>query len=239
MVRQSQPHILLTRPQAQSARFEKDLGLPAVISPLMMPEFLTPPPPSGHFAAVVLTSETGVEAARRISAAGQHLPLTVFCVGRRTANAAAQLGLSPALIGVNLADLAAQIAAAGPVGRLLILRPEDSAGELDEMLVSARIETVSQIVYRQKPCPLTDQAIEILRGKQMVFLPLFSPRSARLFAAEYRRVGGTAPICCIAISAETADAFDLPTRQLQISRQPNGEAMRLAVLELLQDSLGS
>ncbi|MDZ4312232.1 MAG: uroporphyrinogen-III synthase, partial [Cypionkella sp.] len=66
MARQSHPTILLTRPDAQSQRFARQIG-GAVISPLMRPEFLTPPLPAGDFAAVVLTSETGAAAAGRIS----------------------------------------------------------------------------------------------------------------------------------------------------------------------------
>ena len=115
MARQSQPTILLTRPLAQSQRFAAMVG-GAVIAPLMVPEFLSPPLPTRDFAAVVLTSETGVEAARRISAAGAPLPKRAFCVGDRTAKAAqaalAGSGLVVALIAMlaGIGQPAAQVA---------------------------------------------------------------------------------------------------------------------------------
>lgn len=239
MVRQSQPIILLTRPQAQSERFAAELGLPALISPLMAAEFLTPPHMTGHFAAVVLTSETGVEAAQRISMTGQAMPLAAYCVGRRTADAAEVAGFTVLTVASNMAALSEQVLANPPQGVLLILRAEDSAGDLENITKSAGIETVSAITYRQKACLLSPQAEAVLSRIDPVLVPLFSPRSAQLFAAEYRRIGAKAPLLCVAISQATADAFDMASQEIRIARKPNGPSMRCEVLDLLKDRLGS
>lgn len=239
MIRQSQANILLTRPQDQSERFAQDLGLPVVISPLMAPDFLTPPQVAGHFAAVVLSSETGVEAARRISALGQALPDAACCVGRRTAAAAEHAGFSVVMVEPNMAALVQHITAIPPQGRLLILRPEDSTADTEVSLNSAGVETVSLIIYRQKQVELNALATQLLHQDAPVVVPLFSPRSARLFAEEYRRIKGRAPLYCVAISPATAAAFDLAPQEMRIASKPNGARMCIAVQELLKDRLGS
>lgn len=237
MARQSQPTILLTRPLAQSERFADQIG-GAVISPLMRPEFLSPPVPAGEFAAIILTSETGAEAAGRISAAGAVLPKRAFCVGNRTAEAARALGFDAQSAMGAADDLLALINAAAPVGRLLLLRGQDSAGDLERRLISAGKEAVSVIVYHQIAQNLNDEAATLLHGSAPVILPIFSPRSAKLMAAELRRVAATAPICLAALSPAVAEAFDFPTSLREIALRPDGAAMIRAV-EALRVSLAS
>jgi uroporphyrinogen-III synthase len=231
MTRQSHPTILLTRPLAQSQRFADQIG-GALISPLMRPEFLSPMLPSGDFTAIVLTSETGAEAAGRISAAGIALPKRAFCVGNRTAEAAraARFDTSSAVGAVD--DLLAYILAAAPVGRLLLLRGQDSVGDLEQRLISAGIETVSQIIYRQIAQSLTDGARAVLQDPRPVILPIFSPRSARLLAAELRRIAAKAPIWLAALSPAVAEGFDFPTVYTEIATRPDSAAMLQAVQAL-------
>lgn len=209
MARQSHPTILLTRPDAQSQRFARQIG-GAVISPLMRPEFLAPPLPAGDFAAVVLTSETGAAAAGRISAAGIALPKRAFCVGDRTAEAAQALGFDASSAGGDANDLLAQIASVAPVGCLLLLQGQDTAGDLKNRLISAGIETVSVITYRQIAQHLSDEAILLLQGSAPVILPVFSARSAVLLVAELRRTAAKAPLQLAALSPAVAEAFDFP-----------------------------
>ena len=231
MARQSHPVILLTRPLAQSQRFAAQIG-GALISPLMRPEFLSPGLPPGDFAAVVLTSETGAEAAGRISAAGGVLPNRAFCVGNRTADAARALDFEASSAGGAADDLLAHIIAAAPVGRLLLLRGQDNVGDLAEKLVSAQIETVSLITYRQIAQSLSDEAVAVLHGPVPVIVPIFSPRSARFLAAELRRVASKAPIWLAALSPAVAEAFDFPTVFTGIATRPDAAAMLRAVQAL-------
>ena len=231
MTRQSHPTILLTRPLAQSQRFADQIG-GALISPLMRPEFLSPMLPSGDFTAIALTSETGAEAAGRISAAGIALPKRAFCVGNRTAEAARAAGFDASSAAGAADDLLAHIISAALVGRLLLLRGQDSVGDLEQRLISARIETVSQIIYRQIGQSLSDEAIAVLQAPSPVILPIFSPRSARIFAAELRRVAAKAPIWLAALSPAVAEAFNFPTVYTEIATRPDSAAMLQAVQAL-------
>lgn len=238
MVRQSHPTILLTRPLAQSQRFADQLG-GAVISPLMLPEFLHTTLPAGDFVAVILTSETGAEAARRISATGAALPALAYCVGRRTAQVAQSVGFQTLSADGDANALLALIKVRHSTGKLLLLRPEDAAGDLANSLIFAGIETVSVIAYRQKPQSLNAEATALLQGDAPVILPVFSPRSARLLAGEIRRVHGTAPLWLAALSPAVAQAFDLPTRLIQIAARPEASAMLDVVLAMQRRGIGS
>ena len=224
MVRQSQPVILLTRPLTQSQRFADQVG-GAVIAPLMATEFLSATVPPGDFAGVILTSETGVEAARRISAAGFRLPQRAFCVGNATAAAARRAGFAASSAAGNAGDLLAHIITAAPQGRLLLLCAQDSAGDLQKRLILAGIETVSVVVYRQNAKPLTPEAAALLHGAAPVILPIFSPRSARLLVTELRRIAATAPLWVVALSPAVAEVFDFPAELAKIAAQPDADAM--------------
>jgi uroporphyrinogen-III synthase len=181
---------------------------------------------------VVLTSETGAEAAGRISATGVALPKLAFCVGNRTAEAARAQGFTAHSAMGAANDLLALILAAAPAGPLMLLRGEDSAGDLKNRLISAGLETVSVIVYRQIAQNLGDEAIALLQCAAPVILPIFSPRSARLMAAELRRVAATAPIWLAAFSPAVAEAFDFPTASTEIATRPDSAAMIRAVQAL-------
>ncbi|GLS86216.1 uroporphyrinogen III methyltransferase [Cypionkella aquatica] len=233
MARQSHPTILLTRPAQQSQRFAAQIG-GAVISPLMRPEFSTPHLPREDFSAIVLTSETGAEAAGRISATGAPLPKRAFCVGNRTADAAQKLGFEASSAAGDADDLLAHILRAQPAGQVLLLRGQDSAGDLQNRLVLAGIPTVSLVIYRQIALQLNDEAITILQGAAPVILPVFSPRSARILAAELRRIAAVAPIWLAALSAAVADGFDFPTVRTEIALRPDSAAMRAAIDALLR-----
>lgn len=219
---------------AQSQRFADQIEQTggALISPLMQPAFLSPPLPPGDFAAVVLTSETGAEAAGRISATGQALPKRAFCVGNRTAEVARARGFKASSAAGNADDLLAHIIAAAPAGRLLLLRGHDSVGDLKQRMVLAGIETVSLIIYRQIAQSLSDAAIAMLQYPRPVILPVFSPRSATLLAEELRRVAAKAPIWLAALSPAVAEAFDFPTVYTEIAARPDSAAMLLAVQAL-------
>ncbi|MDB5666015.1 uroporphyrinogen-III synthase [Cypionkella sp.] len=225
MARQSQPTVLLTRPLAQSQRFARDIG-GALISPLMQPKFLTPAWPAGDFAAVIFTSETGVEAARRISVSGIALPTRAFCVGDRTAAAARSAGFDAKSAAGSVKDLSAYIQRAESSGTMLILRAQDSAGNLAEDLFSAGIETVSVVAYKQQRLPLSTEAVDLLRAEEPVIVPVFSPRSAKLLTAELSRIKAKAPIWLAALSGAVSEAFQFPTERKLVAVRPDGVSMR-------------
>jgi uroporphyrinogen-III synthase len=229
MLRQSHPTYLLTRPAQASARFARDLVGRVVISPLMEPEFLSPEIPKLAFSAVVFTSETGVKAAQTM---GVKLPSRAYCVGKRTSAAALALGCEAVSADGDVEALADVVMAGESKGPILIFRPETVAGNLQKRLQDAGLEVNAVVAYRQRSLPLTLEAMQLLTADKPVFLPLFSPRSAKLFCGEFRRIGGLAPLFIAAISPAVIAELDIPAQDVQVADRPNAEAMLRALAEM-------
>jgi uroporphyrinogen-III synthase len=239
MARQSRaPVVLLTRPALQSQRFAQALQarLPSVqvmMSPLMQTEWLHPPLPALAFGALILTSETGAEAAGRLWATGTPLPETAFCVGPRTADTARAAGFQAISADGDVHALAALIRAANPQSPLLHIRGEDVAGNLSKILENSGITTHSAILYAQRPCPLSPAAFTLLQAESPVLVPLFSPRSAQILA-QALPPDTKAPLWIVAISPAAATAAQaLTPAQLTVAPHPDGGNMLHTVIQML------
>ena len=239
MARQSRaPVVLLTRPAPQSQRFAQALqarlsSVQVVVSPLMQTEWLHPPLPDRPFHALILTSETGAEAAGRLRATGTPLPETAFCVGPRTTDTARAAGFAAISADGDVHALAALIRAAHPQGPLLHIRGEDVAGNLAETLTNGGIETHSAILYAQRPCPLSPAALTLLQGDGPVLVPLFSPRSAQILA-QALPADAKAPLWIVAISpAAATSAQALAPARLTVAPHPDGGNMLQTVIQML------
>lgn len=238
MARQSRaPTLLLTRPAAQSQRFAVEVraalgSLPIVISPLMRAEDVHPTLPDLPFRAVILTSETGAEAAGRL--AGNHpLPSLAYCVGERTAKAARQAGFDARSAKGDALALIALIQAEKPEGPLLHLRGEVSAGEIAKTLTKGGIETHSAVIYAQSPCPLSAEAVALFHEDGPIVIPIFSPRSATLLANGLPATP-RAPLWVAAISpAAAAAATALGPARIVTAAAPDSGNMLHAVAALL------
>jgi uroporphyrinogen-III synthase len=226
-VTETRPIILLTRPQAQSqdlaARLRERINVPILVSPILdiapVPFTLTVTP-----RYLILTSAHAAEAARAAGLTG----LPAFCVGDRTAEAAAQAGLFPRSAGGDAGALLALLEDAAPEGPGLYLRGRHAASELATQLTQAGLDTYSVIAYDQLPRPLSPTARSALRGTAPVILPVFSPRSAQLLATEAE--GATAPLDLIPISANAAAAWKGGFASLTIAAAPDGPAMEHAIV---------
>lgn len=232
------PAVLLTRPAALSQRFARALSdrfgdrVKPLLSPLMEPVFHRPDLPAMPFMAVIFTSETAVEAARRLRLGGQTLPATAYCVGHRTARAASAAGFAATSADGDARTLASLIIAAAPPGPMLYLHGRDTRGDLAGKLISAGIETVSALVYQQDTLPLSPDALARMAQPVPILVPLFSPRSADLLAASLPAV--TAPLYLAAISPAVArHAAPIPHQRLHVAARPDAEAM----LDTLEDLL--
>ncbi len=228
------PRILLTRPLAQSQRFARDLRravpmpLRITISPLMTPVLMPDAVPMDHVAALIFTSETGVQA---YAAQKLRIAPMAFCVGDRTARAARDLGLGVISADGDAEALIALIRSQPPAGPLLHLRGKDARGDIAPRLTAAGVQTGAAIIYDQQPCPLTPAARRLLRGKTPVIVPLFSPRSARLFVASGEPV---APLRIVALSRAVADAVDpVFATEVVIAQHPTSDAVLAAIREWL------
>lgn len=238
------PTVLLTRPAAQSQRFAAALAdrfgadFRVVIAPLMAPRFLSPALPT-KATALILTSETGAEAARRMKDKLPHLAENLaYCTGDRTAAAAEAAGFraisaqgdAEALIALILS----QRKTAGEELPLLHLRGEDSRGNVAARLLAAGVACTEVVVYRQEEQPLSPEALALLAQPAPLIVPLFSPRSARLFAAAAR--AAAAPLSLAAISpAAAAMAEALAPARLITAARPDAAAMLDAVTLLIRD----
>lgn len=230
--------LLLTRPEVQGADFANALArrfgsqLHLIKTPLLAPRFYAPPLPAGPFAALILTSKTGVTAYLRLGDVTKDLPKDAYCVGESTATAAREAGLNAVRVAPDAKDLIREIIAQTPAGRLLHLRGRDARGDVAENLKNAGIDTNTAVLYAQEEHPLTDQATAVLRLKSPVLVPLFSPRTASIFSSEVARVRGVSPLFIIAMSGEIAlEAARLST-QIKVTARPDATAM-LATLALI------
>lgn len=238
MVKQSlQPahSVLVTRPEGQGQAFARKVkerfgtGVRVVISPLMAPLFLAPDLPRGDFAGVIFTSATGVAAAGRL---WPDLPRRAFCVGRKTAEAARDAGFQAVSADGDAGDLLALILADPPEGALLHLRGAESAGDLAGRLTAAGVRTEALVIYRQEPQALGDEALTLLRASAPVILPIFSPRSAVLFAKALP-TDARAGLFIAALSPAVAAATSIAHVRLVTAARPDADAMLDALADLI------
>ena len=233
--------ILLTRPQAQGLAFARQVTdrfgdrLRIILSPLMAPRFLQPTLPEGPVSALIITSQTGVQALARLGALTKTLPRHVFCVGTQTAQSLRDLGFQPVGVAPDAARLIDVIKHQKPVGRLLCLQGRDVRGNIAESLISAGIDTVSAIIYAQEAQALSREATAILQTASPVIAPLFSPRSARIFSAELARLHSVSPLFAAVISGETAIALSAPTQQIRVAVTPDAASMLDQIALLMTD----
>ena len=246
MVTQSHAHpipLLLTRPEPQSAEFAQEMSarfgnqLALIKTPLLAPEFYAPPLPDGPFSALIITSKTGVAAYLKLGMSAQILPKVVYCVGDSTAMEAFRAGLQPVCTATDSRALIRDILAQRPSGRLLHLRGRDARGDIAESLSNNGTDTKMVIVYAQERQSLTGQAEQVLRAGDPVLVPLFSARTASIFASEMVRVGGISPLYLAAISDDVAlEAGAIPA-QVKVALRPDAGAMHDAVALLMAELL--
>lgn len=235
MARQSAIPVLITRPEPQASRLAQEIaalcGTAAqpVLTPLMQAVFLSPQLPPGPHSALVLTSETGAEAAARLRAAGAALPHRALCVGDRTAAVAEGFGFAALSAKGAVEDLAAVIRDTAEPGPLLYLHGEDKAGDLAQLLGPDGPAVDSAVVYDQRPAPPSAEALAALAAPGPVIVPLYSPRSTRLFVAALPAVVA-ATIHPVGISVKAIQPLSEALRAVStLAERPDGEAMLRAI----------
>ncbi len=222
----------MTRPETDSlcfaddfmARFGRDW--PIVISPLLKIVILAPTIPAAE--AVVFTSANAVAPFAALSPAGGR---RAYCVGARTARAAAEAGFLPVTGPGDAAGLVPLIGAAAR-GPLIYARGRHVVSNLAETLNLAGIETFEAIVYDQVQQHLTGAARRALAAPAGGVVPLFSARTARLFVAEVK--GSDATMRIAAISAAVAEpCHDLEVAQLEVALTPDSAGVMAALARLI------
>jgi uroporphyrinogen-III synthase len=222
------PTLLLTRPEAQSRGLARRLaaripaGVPILVSPILeiVPGEIDLPAAPGF---LILTSVHGAAAAGGL---GALKGLTAWCVGDRTAEAARAAGLAARSAGGTAEDLLACLVQARPAGLGLYLHGRHVATDLAAALARAGIETYSAVAYDQVARPLSAEARACLARPGTVILPIYSPRSARILAAETERAVALREV--VAISRPVADAWS--GGPVTVAAAPDGPAMEDATV---------
>ncbi len=230
------PTILLTRPDPSATQFAALLcdriteNVPVVSSPLLEIVYQGQLPNLSPFEGMIFTSRHGV------AAFVQHAkPFAGVCyaVGDATAMAAQRAGLRVLSAGGDAQALIGRILADGHTGPMLHVRGKHSQGDIALHLSQAGCPTQEAIVYAQQEQSLTPEAKTVLNREKPVVLPLFSPRTARIFYKQHQQ---GAPLFIAAMSENVAKiARQFPHQQIAIARQPDKNAM-LAAIEGLLDA---
>jgi uroporphyrinogen-III synthase len=215
--------------------------LRVLIAPLVeiVPQPLAVDP--APYAGLIFTSENGVRClGPRPALRGR----PAWCVGPRTAAAAAEAGYAVQQLAEDGGDAEALIRslrAARPALPLLHLRGAQAVTDLAGRLSAEGLACAEAVVYAQKEVPPSPEALAALSGADAVLLPLFSPASARRAAAMLRTSGAVAPGVAVAISEAAAARWraglgEAGARgwQVVVASRPDGEGMLEALREAMR-----
>lgn len=225
---------LLTRPREDSEALAAALsarGHESIIAPVMEVRFRAGLPIAlDRIQAVMATSANGV---RALAARSTGRDITLYAVGPQTAEAAAAAGFGPVVSAEgDSAALAELVAAkADPAGGpLLHAAGAETAGRLVQSLQSRGFTTQVIVLYDAVPATsLPDEALNALSAAAIEGVLLFSPRTARTFAAlvaAAKLEQACAGIDAFCISAATAAALaPLSFARVVVASVPNQTAM--------------
>lgn len=186
--------LILTRPLRQSQAFAAALAeaLPDRFTVLCAP-LIAIAPLAGEIdlaglQGLVFSSANGVE---QFAARTAERGLVAWCVGEMTAAAARAAGFEARSADGDVGDLAALVIAGHRpgAGAFLHVRGRHAAGDLLGMLAAAGVPARAAEIYDQSPRRIEGAAAALLAGGGPAAVALFSPRTARLFAAQARDEG--------------------------------------------------
>lgn len=220
------PTLVLTRPEPQSRVLAEIFQAQAntIIAPVLEIVASEPPPDLTPYSGVVLTSANALAFLPALR--GKR----AYCVGSRTAQAAHARGAQVCQVAKNADDLVAHFDGAGP---LIHMRGEHARGDVAKRLNSAGIETVEKVIYRQLARAISPPAKAAIESDEIVVLPLYSPRSARLVGEQVARVGNQLRV--IAMSDAVAKAWQSITAgNAEVVPYPTGEEMLIGIRSALQ-----
>ena len=228
------PILIVTRPDPQGAAFAAairqawDGPLHIILSPLLQIVPVHVGDDLSDLGGVIFTSVNGVAQAARL---GLRKDIPAYCVGDKTATAAAAAGFATKTGPGDAAQLTDMILADRPAGPLAHIRGRHARGNIAGDLTDKGIFCRDVIAYDQQALPLTEAAEHALQGKKPVVVPLFSARTCTIFES-----GGpfAAPLYLVAISAAAmTDQLAAVTRT--IAAALDGSAMIDATLGCLRE----
>ncbi|WP_168222909.1 uroporphyrinogen-III synthase [Oceanicola sp. D3] len=218
--------VLLTRPARGSAEFAEALRgalgeVEIIVNPLIEIVPVAPKELPGPDDALIFTSVSAVEVFATFQAGGGR---RAWCVGDRTAAAAASAGFEPRVGNGVAAGLPERIAREQPVPLLLHMHGAHVRVDLAERLTSMGYPCHSVVIYDQPARALTPPLKARLAGGEAMVAPLFSPRSAGLLAAEVKNLGANLRV--VALSSAVAQEWP---GDAVVAERPDAAAMLDAV----------
>lgn len=209
--------VLVTRPEPGASKTAAALlaaGHEPLLRPLMDTVDMPWTMPTEAPDAVMLTSAAAARHAGPLADSVRHLP--TFCVGDATAQAAQAAGFLRAdSVGGTVADV--MLHASG-LRRLLHLAGEDRT----PVAVPEGLHMAVRVVYRARLLPLEDPG-------PLDAVMVYSLRSGKHFADEWKRLGRGKGLIVVAISEAAAAGAGALWRKVVVADAPN-EASMLAAL---------
>lgn len=228
--------VLVTRAEPGAAATARRLaaqGYAPIVEPLFALEPIAADLPA--FDALAFTSANGVRAFAKATA---RRDTPVFCVGRRTAEAAREAGFAEvASADGDVAALAGLVRRALPPGAMLLhAGNEDSRGDLVGGLQAAGMKAAFRALYRAAPLARPGPALAAFLKDEQAFdaVLIHSPRGAAILAgfATASGTGARLRLSVAAISPAAAAALQPLAARIEIAAAPD-EGSLLAALERL------
>lgn len=219
-----QPVVMITRPEEDGAPLAREItrlcpGARVILSPLQEIFYAPELPDAGPEMALIFTSRNGVRAWQRVGGP----PRRAYCVGDATRALAEAAGHTAVSAGGTVADLREMLLREAPRERMLYLHGKVTKRDLTGPLQAAGLRAVGVEAYQQVARPFSDVAREAMQGAAPVVAPLYSARSARLFAEGWR---SAAPLMISAISEAAAEPVRaLSPVRIERAAHPDGETM--------------
>ncbi len=205
-----------------------------LVSPIIEIQVLKLSIDPGIFDAIVFASGNAVMAiADSVDLQG----LKAITVGDRTARIAEQFGMSAISAQGSAKELIATVLRHYRNGSVLFPHGRHTRGDVENQLRAGGVSVTSAVAYKQHSKPLSETAIELISGKNIVILPLFSARSAVLLSKAINNCPVKAQICLIGISAEVVNAWTGP-QPAKALVAPEKTAAAMAKETLRQLTLG-
>jgi uroporphyrinogen-III synthase len=223
--------MILTRPDGSNDRFvaalsESVIAALQILNSPLIEIFGLPDVPTRAQTAAIFTSSNGV------GLAPHGRGMVAYCVGAATCEAASRAGWTAFTVGQDADGLVSGLIAERPEGGLTHYCGVHTRGQVAERLTAAGLKVHAIPVYDQREMPLTVEAHKALGGSDPVIIPLFSPRTARLFV---RQVKPAAPLWIVAMSRQVADEVtELEPAMLRIAAAPTLNDMADALEKLVQ-----
>jgi uroporphyrinogen-III synthase len=186
--------IVLTRPKEDSERTAAALrtrGHEVLIAPLLQVEPVKTDLTT-NWGAVIITSANAAGALATHPERDRLIKLPLYAVGKRSADAARQVGFDDIITaGGDLRDLLRIVSARRPDAKapVLYLAGEDRSGNLIDDLAVRGIAAEMAVIYRAVAAPFSSALIAALKAGEIDAVLHFSRRSAENYVAGATQAG--------------------------------------------------